>query len=482
MKLKLIMALTVSALLLTVWACKDSFLESSPQGQIVDSNYWKSEAEFQSGINAAYFAMQWDASGDSWQALAGMPTGDVRPNEDADYFNLEKLQFLPTNRYLNAEWTTLYLAVNRANLVLSKLETVSGLSPEVKNRLTGEAKFIRGFGYYMLARAWGDVPLILTEQNASSPTDVLRTPVAQVFDQVSKDLTDAASLLPAKWDDANVGRATKGSALGYLAETALYQKKWSEAAKAAESLFAIGSYGLVKDYRKVFALENENNEESVFEVQYRDSQLGWGASRNGHYFPTKQAPRGIGEKYVPMGGWGVQYPSKQVVAAFEKGDLRRKAIILAPGEDYYGFTMADSLTPSGHAFTKYWVGPYKNDHSPLNLPQLRFSEVLLSYAESLTELGRIQDAYTQLNKVRARAGLAAITPTTKEKAMDDIFQERRVETVAEFNYWYHLTRTGRAAAFVRKEYNRDLPAHQNLFPLPQSELDANKALKQNPGY
>jgi hypothetical protein len=144
--------------------------------------------------------------------------------------------------------------------------------------------------------------------------------------------------------------------------------------------------------------------------------------------------------------------------------------------------MESKWTTTGFAYTKWWVGPSKNDHSAQNLPQLRFAEVLLNYAEILTELGRIDEAYTHINRVRTRAGLPSKEPGGKEKAMDDIMQERRVETLIEYNMWYHLTRTGRADEFVRKEYGRTLAPHMFLFPIPQSELDANKALVQNLGY
>lgn len=471
----------LASALLAIWSCKESFLSPPPTDRISDGSYWTSPAEFEAGLFAAYFTMQWDASSDSWQANANMPSGDMHPQEDTDFQNLEGLKFNATNRYFGAQWSSLWLLITRANLVVTRLEDAP-IPQADKTRLMAEAKFLRGFGYFQLARSFGGVPLILAAQTAVSPTDVASTPVDQVFAQVAKDLTEAAAGLPAKWDNDNIGRANKGSALGYLAYTNMYLKQWPAAAKATEDLFAIGTYALVKDYRKLFDINNENNEESVFEVQYRYSQVGWGPSRNGHYFPMKQAPRGIGEKYAPYGGWGVQVPSKELVAAFEPGDDRRVKTILGPGETYYGYKMTKEATSTGYAFTKYWIGPSDNDHSGLNLPQLRFAEVLLNYAETLNELNRTAEAYPFINRVRERAKLAPLTVGSKQQAMDAIMQERRVETFAEFNFWFDLTRTGRAAAFVKKEYGRTMAPNMNVFALPQSELDLNKALKQNPGY
>lgn len=471
--------------LLILYGCGEKFLETAPQNAITDASFWKSDKDFEAGVNAAYFALQWDAASFPWYALANMPTGDLKPNENNDHFNLEALNFQSTNGEIRSGWASNYLIVTRANLVISRLEKAAAgeVSAEMKQRLGGEAKFLRGFAYFNLARMFGGVPLITIEQSASSPTDVAKAPVEQVWQQVAKDLTEAAAALPVKYDNANLGRATKGAALGYLAYTQMYLKDWAKAAKASEDLVALGTYNLVPDYKKSFSVNNENNEESVFEVQYRDSQLGWGPSRNGHYMPQQLAPRGIGEEYAPYGGWGNQIPTEQIVKAFEPGDKRRQAQILAEGDSaYFGFKMEKKWTTTGFAYTKWWQGPDKNDHSKINLKQLRFSEVLLNYAEILNESGRTGDAYTHINRVRARAGLAAKTAGTKAKCMDDIMQERRVETLCEYNQWYQLTRTGLAAAFLKKEYNRDLKPNQSVFPIPQSELDINKALVQNPGY
>ncbi|GAA4457238.1 RagB/SusD family nutrient uptake outer membrane protein [Nibrella saemangeumensis] len=471
--------------LLTIYGCTKTFLDLTPQNAITDVAYWKSDKDFEAGVNAAYFALQWNGASFPWYALAGMPTGDLKPNENANHFNLEALNFQAVNSELVSSWSAGYEIITRANLVLSRMEKAqpSELTADLKTRLVGEGKFLRGFGYFQLARQFGGVPLILDEQTATSPTDVPRAPVEQVWAQVAKDFTDAATNLPVKYDAVNVGRATRGSALGYLAYTYMYLKDWQKAAKATEDLMALGIYDLTPDYKKTFAISNENNEETVFEVQYRDSQLGWGASRNGHYLPQQLAPRGIGEKYAPYGGWGNQLPTEQVVKAFEPGDVRRKAQILVEGDEpYYGFEMEKKWTTTGYAYTKWWQGPSANDHSAINLKQLRYAEVLLNYAEILNELGRTAEAYTHINRVRARAKLPPKTAGTKEKALDDIMQERRVETLCEYNQWYHLTRTGKAAEFLKKEYGRDFKPHQVVFPIPQSELDVNRALTQNPGY
>ena len=471
--------------LMVVYGCKEKFLNTAPQNAITDASFWRSDQDFESGVNAAYFALQFNGASFPWFVLANIPAGDLKPNDNSDYFALEALNFQATNGEFRNSWSSLYEIITRSNTVLSRMEkaTPSELSAPLKQRLTGEAKFLRGFAYFNLARMFGGVPLITIEQTALSPTDVPKATADQIWQQAIKDLTEAAAALPAKYEAVNTGRATKGSALGYLAYAQMYVKDWPKAAKATEDLMALGQYNLVTNYKRSFDTNNENNEESVFEVQYRDSQLGWGASRNGHYMPQHLAPRGIGEQFVPYGGWGNHLPTDQIVKAFEPGDPRRQAQILVEGDSaYYGFKMEKKWTTTGYCYTKWWQGPDKNDHSRINLKQLRFAEVLLNYAEILNEQGRTADAYPHINRVRARVGLKPKTAGTKAQCLDDIMQERRVETLCEYNQWYHLTRTGKAAEFLKREYGRDLKPHQVLFPIPQAELDVNTALKQNPGY
>ncbi|TAG75761.1 MAG: RagB/SusD family nutrient uptake outer membrane protein, partial [Runella slithyformis] len=310
----------------------------------------------------------------------------------------------PGNGEIAALWNNHYATMYNINYALEKLAP-STIDAATKSAIEGQLKFIRAYHYFNLVRYFGDVVLVTkTLSNPNEAFDLVKSPEADVYKQIEADLKEAVNLLPATYPAVGRGRATKGAALSLLGKVYLTLKRYPEAVTTLKQVLPLG-YSLYANYKDNFDPARKNGSESVFEVQYRDSQLGWGPSRNGHYMPQQLAPRGIGEEYAPYGGWGNQIPTEQIVKAFEPGDKRRQAQILVEGDSaYFGFKMEKKWTTTGFAYTKWWQGPDKNDHSKINLKQLRFSEVLLNYAEILNESGRTGDAYTHINRVRARAG------------------------------------------------------------------------------
>jgi hypothetical protein len=439
-------------------------------------------------VNGIYlpFATE-DNAGEMWISIANLPVGDMVANEDAKKLQLGDLDFKATNDFLNSMWFSSYDAISRANRAINRAQAMN-IDATFKNQKIGEAKFLRGFYYLILVRAYGDVPLIIEEQTPLSDLYPKRTPKSEVLAQMVKDFTEAAAVLPTKWDDANVGRATKGSALGYIALTNLYQEKWADAITNTEAIFALNQYSLLPNYSDVYKYGNENTQESLFEAQFRIELNGWAGNR-GTLLQTLTAPRGIGTQYIAWGGWGVFCPSEKVLTAFEAGDSRRGQIISA-GQSFTfiqgnTFTMSQNNFPSGLAITKYWFGllPSGDDHDPKNLIMLKYSEALLNYAEALARANKISECYVQINKIRTRVGLPNKNPTASiEECITDINKERRVENLFEQNFWFDLTRTKQAAKFVMDNYGKTLADNKYLFPLPQNELANNLSLVQNPGY
>jgi hypothetical protein len=463
-------------------------MDKGPLGELADNSFWLTTSDLEYAVNGiyTYFATEGNV-GESWITMSNLPAGDINDTGDSEKLQIGALDFKSTNGRINTVWFSCYEGISAANRVINRAQTMN-IDDTFKNQKIAEAQFLRGFYYFNLVRAYGDVPLLVDEQTPSSDLYPKRTPKADVLAQMVKDFTDAASVLPTKWDDANIGRATKGSALGFMALTNLYQEKWNDAITNTEAIFALNQYALLLNYSDVYKYGNENTKESLFEAQFRDELTGWAGNR-GTLLQTLSAPRGIGTQYIAWGGWGVFYPSVNVLTAFEPGDSRRGQIISA-GQSFTfiqgnAYTMTQDAFPSGLAITKYWFGllPSGNDHDPKNIIMLKFSEVLLNYAEALARANRISDAYVQINKIRTRAGLPDKNPSsTIEECITDINKERRVEILFEQNFWYDLTRTKQAAKFVQDNYGKTLPDYKYLFPLPQSELDNNLSLVQNSGY
>ena len=192
-----------------------------------------------------------------------------------------------------------------------------------RNQKIGEAKCLRAYFYLHLVRAYGDVPLIITEQTASSDPYPSRTPKKEVLDQMVKDLIDAANTLPDKWDDANIGRVTKGTALALLELTHLYREDWGAAIMAFEQLESLGVYKLLPNYMDAYRWNNENNSESILENQLADVQ------RMALWLQHMLGPR---DATAEGGGmWGVYLPTQKLFDAMEPGDDRSKQF-LTPGQ------------------------------------------------------------------------------------------------------------------------------------------------------
>ena len=474
MKKVLIIIITIaSGLVLN--SCKKDFLQSSSQnGSVTDDNAFKDKADFDAYIFGAYTEMQGpnqNAGALHWLLLPGFISQDILPGDEKGVVLSSYLT--PGSGDILNYWATFYKIATRANLILDKLTVAPAtISDADKAIIEGEAEFIRGFAYFNLARAFGNIPLILKSyEDAQKSAEC--TEEDKVWDQVIKDLTDASQKLPTRtdWGPENSGRATKGAALAYLANAYMYKNDWAEAIGASESLIALNEYSLLPEIRDFFSAENRNSGESIFEVQYRDmdnATFDWGGvnSNNGNYASEWTAPRGLDVAYAPFGGWGEAVMNKKLADSYAPEDDRRQKLAVAVGETYLGESMASPLTipnsiaQNHSAFTtKYWLGPTPYYGNGTNLPQMRYSEFLLNYAEALFKSGKQQEAYDQLNKVRSRAKVASKPLSTDEEIfMTDLMQERRWELNFEPNLWFHYTRTGRAA----KSYRKNTAFHSTL--------------------
>ena len=506
MKKIILMLLLISITLFGLWSCKKSFFNAtSTDGSISDASAFKTKPDFEKALIGAYASLiGGNVGGDLWVNVPGWISQDwvdntLLPKPFENYMATGGTQFLDY-------WTNLYKVIGSANLVLEKVATVQEgvLTDEEKNTMSAQAKFLRGWGYFMLARAYGDVPMPLAayivEQNALSCT-----PSADVFKQVVNDLTEAAAGLPElnDWSADDRGRATKGAALAYLANTQMYLKDWTSAAKATTDLFALNKpkYELAADIHAPFSIKKKNDDdykkENIFEVQYREKagdNFYWGDVPNGgQLLAGATSPRDVGNKWASWGGWGESMINKKLVDAYDPMDERRLQLVKLRGESYKGELMDTTMGPNDWGIneaaqkdvgysTKYWLGNDGGILAPQNLPMMRFAEVLLNYAEIVFMQDNATEAYAQLNKVRARANVPAL-PVSADPAtfMADLMRERRFELIFEPNLWFHYTRTGTAAAFLQTVHGITWQEKWSHFPIPDRERSVNPNLCSN-GY
>ena len=463
-------------------SCSEDFLERKPLNESSDVGFYRNANDALAALNSVYDVMQWQFLWKFEGALIGNRyNNDVGQLPRPDF----STGFLPTNERALSSWATLYVGINRANIVLEKIPEID-MDAQLKTRILGEAQFLRGLYYFELSYRWGDVPLRLS----STGLDDLAAPKstrAEVIAQVVTDLQGAKSSLPLRSSQAgeDLGRATKGSATALLGKVYLYDKKWAEAAAEFAEVIGSGEYELNEDYLPQFLLGGDNSPESIFEVQFETGGPGWSQGSDGSWMSGWNGVTGHGDAITFGFGAGFQ-PNQEFVNSFEAGDERR-GYVVEDGDDYFGIPFVGANSPTGYGILKYIVpknAEVGSGNSPINTHVIRYADVLLMYAEALNESngGPNADAYDAINLVRNRAGLDDL-PTGLSKAdfFDAIVQERRIELFLEGFRTWDLIRWGLAGDVLGP--TNEFQAGKNEFmPFPQSELNANPDLVQNPAY
>lgn len=486
-------------------SCTKDFLTLTPKDQLTDANFFQTEKDAQAALTGVYgqlqpnetYGVSIDAADIEWAM-----SGDLYEMDgSAARIEIHSLNLPASNTKIRDLYSQTYIGVSRANLTISSVSKMEGLNEDAKAKIVAQAKFLRAIFYYRLVNYFGGVPLVLEALDASSNMEIPRASAADVWAQVEKDLNEAIAVLPVSWQGNDLGRVTKGAALGFLAKTYLWQEKWADAVRVSEEINALGIYNILPNFRDVFLETNEGNAEMLFATQFRGGNDGEGSN-----IVYRTAPRGAPAVFTGSGAWSNFVPQTHWVAAFEKDqngrikDDRYWRAIIGPGEphqDMAAFVMPTSVpagwSKSGYILTKYWQKATIGN-SGVNAPVLRYAEVVLNYAEALNEVGRSQDAMIQVNRLRTRAKLDP-KPLTLGKAavLDAIFYERRMEFIWESaGAFSDLNRRGRFLDFIRD--NRPnyqtldvankpwLQTQPILLPIPREAWERNRALEQNPHY
>jgi len=428
--------------------------------------------------------------------------GSTPADGGADVAQMENFPVLPSNGRCNALWTGYYGLINKCNSTLINIDTLKNITAteDIKQQTRAEARFLRGYAYFMMVRLFGNIPIIDTiYANVTTQPFVPQSTPAQVYTFIENDLTFAVEHLPVAWGAGFDGRVTKGAANGMLAKVYLTQKKWAQAAAAAKEVMNSGQYDLSVSYSDIFSEQGENSKESVFEVQATASPTTTQA--NGIQYASLQGVRGTG---IWNNGWGWNVPSDALEAAYEAGDPRKARTIL------YSSTAAKQNTSLfGEVMPLYptEVPNPRYNHKVLGSPSLRntisrgcwwmnvrilrYADVVLMYAEAQNEIGNAEEARNALNSVRERArkGAAAgvlpnITINDQSGLRTAIQHERRIELAMEHDRFFDIVRWGISEQALHAAGKNNFTASRDvLLPIPQSQIDlSNKRFNQNPGY
>ena len=333
----------------------------------------------------------------------------------------------------------------------------------------------------------------LDEQGAAGAQElagVSRDAAAKVYARIIIDLTEAIKNLPlpSTYSTDDVGRASKLSAMGILAKVYLTQGDMANAAKQADATIAAAladGKKLWPNYADNFKVENENGQESLFEVQFKSGLNGYILEGPGSAINEFWGARFFGSPYVvSSGGYGFNIPEKEFVDGYEAGDLRKAPTVFVPGDKYtdgprdaQGNVQIQPAKlegdPNGFNVRKFYAGTLSTIwDSPLNVPILRLADVYLIKAEAGGA-----DGLAALNIVRNRAGL----PAAANNSQATVLKERRYELAFEMDRWYDLKRT-KTLLNNPSLIAKGIKPFNDLLPIPQVERDVNPNLTQNPGY
>ena len=496
----------LAAILVT--SCTDSFLQTDPIGKASVESFYQSDEDATMAIAATYDILQWQNARD-WNSLYMVKTlpsdeteaGGSSSADQPPYQRLNDFTFSAENPAIAAAYEGNYYGIYRANLIINNVQPET----DVRKQVIAEAKFLRAYFYFELVSMFGDVPLNLTEL-APSEYSQPRTPAAEVYTQIEKDLNEAISVLPLKSEYAakDKFRASKGAAQSLLGKAHLYQEEWEAAATAFDAVIKSNEYQLVDDYSELFKESQELGPESIFEVvyvsdigyDYSTFQFGGVRAMENNIQWQLTGPRGPnfeGGTSGMIAGWGFNYPTEKIYQAYVDANdvVRRRATVWSEEElnEMGGKMDPDPYQYEGYIRVKYGTFSSETNSSDGAVPELnygtnlrliRYSDVLLMAAEAYYRSSNEPQARIELNKVRTRAELPPVTASG-----DDLFEaivlERQLELAMEGKRYLDLIRWGRASEELGDKGYMD--GKHNLFPIPAAELRSNQEINQNnPGY
>ena len=486
-------------LILTLLLSGCDFLNRSPYDSVDTSQGFQTLADAEAAINAAYQPLQWAKlynmriwtldiiAGNSEVGAGGGTDGEETvdlANFIADADNFAALDL----------WRGPSPGILRCNFVLQKVPAMN-IDETIKNRILGEAHFLRAHYYFLLVRLFGGVPL--QTEPADSDSDLLlpRASAEEVYELIVEDLDQAITLLPQRsaYTQEHIGRATKEAAMAELARVYLthYQdyEHYQLVVDLCEEIRKMG-YQLEADYADLWNPSKQNGVESIFEVQYygKTNYDFWSNENQSSWLSTFTGPRNSG---MAAGCYGWNQPTAEFVSQYETGDVRKEKTIFYTGcPTFDGMTYSSAYSTTGYNVRKFLLTKTQSpdyNTSNQNWVVTRYADVLLMKAEALNEMGQTTLAEAPLYEVRCRAGLtnrSTIEGLSQMQMREKIIHERRMELAFEGHRWFDIIRykDNYALNFLHSIGKTAATSKHLLLPIPTQEREANPKLTQNPGW
>jgi hypothetical protein len=482
---------------------------TNPNTQTV-SSFWRTETDAAQGLTAAYNALNYLGTYLRWSVFYYDTRSDIGFSLSpwTDLANQSKFTFtsydFPT---VLDTWTDTYIGISRANLVTANVPQIANMSQAARDRIVGEAKFLRALHYFRLVTLWGGgVPLITEPVSAAD----LPGPAgeAALWAQMEKDLTEASAALPKARFNTAGGHAVAGSAQAMLGKVLLQQRKWAAAAAALAPVVGgqYGAYRLVPSYGELFTVRGNNTDEALFENQFGDpttvssaiygSNIGRFVGPCGPSFCDARPTKWYFDQFFTDSTVDGRVDPRAQATFFWYQGPNTPVIGLTWGQRAAGADAPNYRDTTRIYWRKWTEYTLPNDptvltfDAPLNYKIVRYADVLLMYAEALNETGQTAQAAQYVNQVRARANMKPIAGALGQAAMREaILKERLLEFGLEGQRWNDMLRhnlfsaTNLPTLVARDdEFRAFVPGKSERFPIPTAELNLNPSLQQNPGW
>lgn len=508
---------SIGFLLLFFVGCQDLLDKTNPNTPTTES-FWTTPSDAEAGLTAAYHQLYQIGNYSRWLYFRYDLSSDEGYSESpwtelADWtrFNYVNYNFAEGQTTI---WHNHYKAIFRANQVLANVPEIEFDDQNRKEEILAEAKFLRALHYFNLAVLWEEVPVVLEPSEPDDQPE--QRSREEVWNQVKQDLNEAADVLPPEWPAEEVGRPSRGAALALLGKAHMQNHEWTEARDAMEWLVegeGAQYYGLMDNYHDNFTHTTENNRESVFEIQFSEENRGAKGDGSSSALGLERT-----QFFAPPGiGWGDGQARRWIVDQYKEetdldGDFdsrlrynvfyREMSDDFENNEEVYGGTWQEDQWGDEVFIRKYQVDYYRDNvdyYIPNNFRVIRYSDVLLSYAEIINELEGPQQAFEYVDRVRQRSStnlppLASSQYSdalnSQEAFLERLKMERTLELCFEGVRWMDLKRWGmlESQEGINTLQQRD-PDFNNFemgknhrLPIPQSEVENNPNLDQHPEY
>ncbi len=520
--------LVIAGLLLPL-SCSDDLLNQTNTNTVSSDIFWQNESDARFAVDGMYHPFTGTFF---WGRIV-----HVGAFLRSDEFNIRGLgtntsmstfQGEPgVARWAIEPWQELYKVIFRANNIIENVNETNVADANARAEVLGQAYFMRGLSYFYLVNLYGNVPLVVKVSETDEEFFPMQAAPSAVWAQAIADFREAEGQLPARsdWSDSDAGRPSSGAAAAMLGKSLLYTGDWSGAEMAFRRVEDSGEYDLLPADRwtENFTEVNENNEESVFELQFHPvASFVWGqdvpnTGTQGNFLIEYAPP-----SKTPDNGHVVNSWVRDIFEA--NNDMTRRNGTLA--YDYPGSTVfagipftADTETEGGLStdigfatedgvdaiFSRKYSGMEKSragtnqlgENYGANWRVVRYADVLLMLAESLAKQDKYGEAISYINQVRVRAEVAELDPMqfmNEETTMDAVEQERVLELTGESHRFFDLVRWNKAEEYLGANSSHPGPHPKSitngvfekdkheLIWIPVGEMDANPNLKQNPGY